>query len=227
MTIKVLNIRWGPACCIVVRQHVCAPAKSVMQTSVHDIMMVNAKVRSLTWLYTRPPDSLVPAPVPSVTYWPTAALSPPAPLAKVTSLERFCPSTTAPQRVQFLKQAARSTLADFAAPNLQACLGTQLLTALLHSLQTRPPAHSVDKAASFTPNLCRTDPSPPVRCVCCCGQPNTTVWFPQELRDVSTEALMPGFSPIAIVVPRTPDHSLDKLALYRSYDIDLGFLANC
>ncbi len=73
---------------------------------------MKAKSKCLTWLYTLPPDSLVPAPEPSVTYCPTAALSPPAPLAKVTSLDKFCPSTTAPQRVQFLHQVACSAVVD-------------------------------------------------------------------------------------------------------------------
>lgn len=73
---------------------------------------LKAKSKCLTWLYTLPPDSLVPAPDPSDTYCPTAALSPPAPLAKVTSLDKFCPSTTAPQRVQFLHQVACSAVVD-------------------------------------------------------------------------------------------------------------------
>lgn len=81
---------------------------------------LKAKIKWLTWLYTRPPDSLVPAPEPSVTYCPTAALSPPAPLAKVTSLDKFCPSTTAPQRVQFLHQVASSAVVRYrSAANLR------------------------------------------------------------------------------------------------------------
>lgn len=69
--------------------------------------MILRQNQEITWLYTRPPEILVPAP--SETYCPTAALSPPAPFAKVISLEKFCPSTTAPQAVQLLHRHTLSS----------------------------------------------------------------------------------------------------------------------